>query len=279
MKFCSKCGKELAEDSKFCTICGTPSGGDEASAATPVAPTAPAAPAAPNAAVVAASTAISFFKQFIKAPATAIKTNDIKGPEAIIYLALLPLSMFLLLYAFIWRMTTDIAIAIDGSRRYASEIREELGEFFSWGTAAFETILHVAVWFVLLLLVPFVLFKFFGTQEKVDIGKIFPVFAAATIPYTALFVIGAIITFLHMTAGTAFLVTASMALGSVAFWILHATAVKRCFNATTEQAVYSSIITYVIATMYSLFGVWRVVGVLFDDLFGGFGGLLGGGFF
>jgi hypothetical protein len=267
MKFCSSCGKELATDSKFCADCGAATDGN--------------APQTPNAAVAAATTALGFFTQFVKSPATAIKTSPINQPEAIIYLALVPVSMFLFLYAFVWRTVSEtVKLMREGwgswrgempsARSMRSEAFEGLNEFFSFGSAAFETIIHVAVWFVVLVAVPILFFKFIESEEKAAFGNIFPVFAAATIPHTMVYAVSAVITFFHLSAGLMFMMCASMALGYVGFWLLYGTALKRTFNATTEQAVYCSIIAFIMSSMYASFGVWRVAGVFIKDMFGGF---------
>ncbi|MCL2577885.1 MAG: zinc ribbon domain-containing protein [Defluviitaleaceae bacterium] len=253
MKFCSACGKELVEGSKFCMGCGAPSDGSG------VATTSQEPNAAVAAATAAATTAIGFFKQFIKSPMTAVQSGSINQPEAIIYLALVPISMLLLLNAYILRLASNMDIS-------ASRLRDIMD--ISLGGAVFETIIHVAVWFVILIAVPFGMFKFFGNSEKIDFAKIFPVFAAITLPITVLFILSAVFTLISTSAGIGFLMAASIPLGTVSFWILHTVAVKRTFGGSLEQAVYSSIITYVLASMYSLFGMSRVAGNILGGMMG-----------
>lgn len=219
-----------------------------------------------NSGIAAAKTAMGYFKNFFRSPATALSTAEIKPPEAAIYVALLPISLLLLLLAFIWRMTGDIARDWPGVS--SSDIREELFEVISMGSAVFETILHSVVWFAIIIIVPIILLKLIGKKDTNTISGVFPTFAAAVLPLIIMYLVSAVITFIHMTAGMVFMISASTALGTVAFWIMHAIAVKRVFSATTEQAVYASIITSIFATIYSLFGVYRVVFLALENLVG-----------
>ncbi|MCL2047234.1 MAG: zinc ribbon domain-containing protein [Defluviitaleaceae bacterium] len=250
MKFCPSCGNELAADSRFCAGCGAAVDGGAASPSTTASPN-----AAMAAATAAASTALGFFKSFVKSPATAIKTSSINQPEGIIYIALLPVSMILFLYAFMWRAVGDLVKEIAMS-------------------AIFELLIHTAVWFAILIVIPLLAYKvLFDNEEKIAISDIFPVFAAATLPVTVNYILGTVGMLFNISVGFGLFLVGAFGFGSIAFWILHATAVKRTFNVTNEQTVYSSILTYVVATAYCAFGMGRVLsgffGSLTDLIYGG----------
>ncbi|MCL2356969.1 MAG: zinc ribbon domain-containing protein [Defluviitaleaceae bacterium] len=264
-KFCVSCGNQLQEDSKFCPGCGASSDVKEANQTVSTANT-------------TATAAIGFLKHFVKNPATAIKTSEIGTPEAIVYLALLPISMFLLMYATVWRTVTSMARAardalgvMGGLLPSVSEIRseffDELSGALSLGSVVFEPLFHVSVWFALFIFIPSLFFKFVGSEKKPKVGEVFPIFAAATLPYTILYALSALIIFLNLGAGFAFILVASTALGTVAAWCLYAAALKRLFDASTEHAVYCSCLAYVVTSMYALFGFYRVARVLLSDAF------------
>lgn len=266
MAFCSSCGNELQNDVKFCANCGNAT--DAAAQTTKTGGTANE---------VAAVT-VGFLKEFFLSPATAVGNANVSTGGAIVLLALMPISMFLFLYAFLWRTITETARLMRATwwggnppsvRELRSEAFDELGEYFSLGSAAFETILHVAVWFVVIMLVTFLFFKFVSAGKQTTIGEMFPIFAVITFPWTIFLILGALLMFFNMSAGLGFVVVAYIPIGTISFWLLYAAAVKRTYNPSTEHIVYCGIITYILATMYSAFGMWRVAGALFGDVFGG----------
>ena len=217
------------------------------------------------------ATAIGFFMVFFKSPATAIKSGKINMPEGIVFAALYPLSLMLYLWASVRAMTAWMADMFGVS---VSEIRNEMGEYLAWGSAFVQTILLVAVWFAILVVIPLVFFAINRSNKQADTGSFIPLLGAVSLPYSLTYVIMSLITLVSILAGFGFALFASVALTGVAFWVLYGLAIKRCFGVETEHAVYCSIIAYIVAGMFGVFIISRIMSALYapllDDLGMGF---------
>ena len=209
------------------------------------------------------ATAFGFFMAFFKSPATSIKSGKINMPEGIVFAALYPLSIMLYLWASVRAMTGWMADMFGVS---VSEIRNEIGEYLAWGSAFVQSILLVAVWFAVLVVIPLVFFAINRSNKQADTGSFIPLLGAVSLPYSLTYVIMSLITLVSISAGFGFALFASVALSGVAFWVLYGLAIKRCFGVETEHAVYCSIIAYIAAGMLGIFIIIRVMSALYAPM-------------
>ena len=252
--FCSKCGTQFEDEgAKFCTGCGNTLNALESPPANPSeassTPSSTEAYQPPKQAPANSINVHNIFVNFIKDPVGVIKNSEIQLLDGVLLAAFVPLTLIIMAYA-----------AIPYS-----------GEFLSFGTLLLHTVLHSAVWLLLLTVVPILVLKLANQNTQINFPLAFARISLVAVPIVVLNLLTAIVGAIGFSYGLVIYFAGVGVVGVLVLAAVHTVMVQKIFNVEKDKAIYASLITVFVATIYQAFAFGWTFQALADNLFGGFG--------
>ena len=192
--------------------------------------------------------ALDFIKVFLRQPVTTIQAKSITLPQAILFAALLPVSIFVLIRVVIGRFFSAM-----GPWVAAPTTSDYLGIFFR--VALFSAI-AVGAGIVLVIIFSKLLYK-----ASVDVQALFSLTVVVYIPVSLAFLASAIFAFI-----SGHLVIFALILGYTAFVYLYPSAIKTALNTDSDKAVYVATLSSTTAAAISWLYLWNTIERVLEDL-------------
>ena len=189
--------------------------------------------------------ALHFVKTFLKQPVTTIQAKSITLPQAILFAALLPISMFILLRVTIGRMFSGIP------RQQAALLAPTASEYLG---IFMRLLLSTAIVIVAGVVLVIVFGKIFY-KVTVDVKMLFSLTVVTYIPIIMALLVSAIFAFISIH-----LVMFALILGCCAYFFLYPSAIKVALNTDSDKAAYLATFASTAVMAISWLYVWNMIG-------------------
>lgn len=211
---------------------------------------------------------------FVKAPITTLQNHDLDVKGSALLLAMLPFALFLAIWSLMNRLISTLITTISGAfgglgaliMPNADNFHADAMSTINWGGMFFGTLLLVATWFALMMVVPVLLTKIFKITEKICLKQLFTQTTALTIPMTAMSLIATILGFVGLA-----LWFLPMILAVIAPILLQLFVINKTWDLKSNKTFYFVLLTQLIIVI--------VVGLLLASLISGMGNSLMDGLF